>query len=401
MVSQMLKRNLKPSLLRNLLISFLILGSAVGAIFPFFAEFFVEFKPGLYAWFFVCCLIAGVVIGYANFVLVKIILLKKLSRIAEVANAISNKDISLQCDMKSDDVIGVIIDSFNKMAMTLRELVQTMKNEASGLHKSAQDLQEAASMASSGMQQQLGTVNQVVFAIEQVAAKSRDVANNSADTAKATEEADEQGNTAKVVVVEAMCAVDTLAEMVQASTDVISKLESDSANIGQVLSVISGIAEQTNLLALNAAIEAARAGEQGRGFAVVADEVRTLATRTQESTQEITRITENLQTGTRKAVESMAQGKENAQMGVELTEQAVESLAMISGAISKVKDMNLQIAQAAEGQNQAMDDVNNNVQLISEVIAQSSSNIDMINHASDEVNQRVRHLEELISDFKT
>ena len=394
-------KKFKPSLLRNLLISFMVLGFVVGAIFPIYAEFFVDFKPGMYAGFYIGCLVSGLIIGFANFMLVKFILLKKLARIAEVANAISNKDVSLQCDMKSDDVIGVIIDSFNKMAQTLRDLVQAMKDEAAGLHQSAQELQESANMASIGMQQQLGTVDQVVSAVTQMAEKSRDVASNTADTAKATEDADEQGNTAKVVIVEAMCAVDTLAEMVQSSTDVVSKLESDSANIGEVLSVINGIAEQTNLLALNAAIEAARAGEQGRGFAVVADEVRTLATRTQQSTQEITGITENLQTGTRKAVESMAAGKENAQNGVDLTEQAVEALAMISSAISVVKDMNLQIATAADGQNMAMDDVNTNVQMISEVIAQSSSNLDMINQASDDVNRRVLHLEELIKGFKT
>jgi len=394
-------KKFKPSLLRNLLISFLVLGFVVGSIFPLYAEFFVDFKPGMYAGFYIGCLMSGLIIGFVNFMLVKFILLKKLARVAEVANAISNKDVSLQCDMKSDDVIGVIIDSFNKMAKTLRDLVQSMKDEATGLHQSAEELREYASMASTGMQQQLGTVDQVVAAVTQMAEKSRDVANNTADTAKATEDADEQGNTAKLVIVEAMCAVDTLAEMVQSSTEVVSKLESDSANIGEVLSVINGIAEQTNLLALNAAIEAARAGEQGRGFAVVADEVRTLATRTQQSTQEITEITDNLQTGTRKAVESMAAGKENAQNGVDLTEQAVEALAMISSAISIVKDMNLQIATAADGQNQAMNDVNNNVQMISEVIAQSSSNLDMINQASDDVNQRVVHLEELIKGFKT
>jgi len=396
-----MKKKLKPSLLRNLLLSFLMLGFVVGAMFPLFAEFFVEFNSGMYLWFYICCLVSGLIIGFANFLLVKFILLKKLARIADVANAISNKDVSLQCDMKSDDVIGVIIESFNKMAQTLRELVQAMKDEAAGLHHSAQALQESANMASIGMQQQLGTVDQVASAVTQMAEKSRDVASNTADTAKATEDADEQGNTAKLVIVEAMCAVDTLAEMVQTSAEVVSKLENDSANIGEVLLVINGIAEQTNLLALNAAIEAARAGEQGRGFAVVADEVRTLATRTQQSTQEITEITENLQTGTRKAVESMAEGKENAQNGVDLTEQAVEALAMISSAMSIVKDMNLQIATAADGQNMAMDDVNSNVQVISEVIAQSSSNLDMINNASDDVNRRVLHLEELIRGFKT
>lgn len=395
-----MKKKLKPSLLRNLLISFLVFGLVVGAIFPFFAELFVNFKQGMYGWFVAGCLIAGVFIGFANFILVKYILLRRLSRIADVANAISNKDVSLQCDMQSDDVIGVIIDSFNRMANTLRELVVSMKSEAAGLQQSANELRQSASLASSGLQQQLGTVDQVVSAVHQVVIKSEDVANSSSDTARATEEADEQGNTAKLVIVEAMCAVDSLAEVVQASTEVIAKLESDSANIGEVLSVINGIAEQTNLLALNAAIEAARAGEQGRGFAVVADEVRVLATRTQQSTKEITAMTENLQLGTRKAVESMSKGKETAENGVELTEQAVESLAMISSSIGTVRDMNAQIVESAEAQSQLMAAVNGNVQMISDVLSQSSSSLDMINNASEDVNLRAQNLENLISGFK-
>ncbi|MDH5425277.1 MAG: methyl-accepting chemotaxis protein [Gammaproteobacteria bacterium] len=396
-----MKKKLKPSLLRNLLISFLFFGLIVGAIFPFFAELFVDFKQGMYGWFFAGCLIAGVFIGFSNFILVRYILLRRLSRIADVANAISNKDVSLQCDMQSDDVIGVIIDSFNRMANTLRELVVSLKSEAAGLQLSANELRESAHLASSGLQQQLATVDQVVSAVNQVVVKAGDVANSSADTAKATEAADEQGNTAKLVIVEAMCAVDSLAEVVQASTDVIAKLENDSANIGEVLSVINGIAEQTNLLALNAAIEAARAGEQGRGFAVVADEVRVLANRTQQSTKEITAITEKLQLGTRKAVESMSEGKETAQSSVDLTEQAVESLAIISSSIGTVRQMNAQIAESAEVQNQLMSTVNGNVQVISEVISESSSNLDMINNASEDINLRAQSLENMISGFKT
>ncbi|MDH5518188.1 MAG: methyl-accepting chemotaxis protein [Gammaproteobacteria bacterium] len=373
----------------------------MGAIFPFYAEIFVVFKPDMYIGFFVGCLVAGVMIGVANYFLVKLILLSKLAKIADVANAISNKDVSLQCSMESDDVVGDIIDSFNRMALTLRQLVQTMQSETKALHSSVHELKESAVNAASAIHQQLATVEQVVSDVNQMFVKSADVANSTADTAKATEVADEQGNTAKLVIVEAMCAVDTLAEMVQSATDVVSKLESDSANIGDVLAVINGIAEQTNLLALNAAIEAARAGEQGRGFAVVADEVRMLATRTQHSTQEITGMTENLLSGTQKAVSAMAQGKESAQQGVDLTEQAVEALAAISSAIGTVKDMNLQIAEAADVQSQVMNDVNQNVQGLSDVMMQSSSNLDVINQASADVNQRIKNLEIIISDYKT
>ena len=144
-------------------------------------------------------------------------------------------------------------------------------------------------------------MNQVAAAVNQMSATAQEVARNAEQASASTQEADEQGSNAKVVTVEAMCAIDNLAQNVGDATRVINELEAESANIGQVLEVINGIAEQTNLLALNAAIEAARAGEQGRGFAVVADEVRTLARKTQQSTQEIQEMIEKLQDGARSA----------------------------------------------------------------------------------------------------
>ncbi len=164
-----------------------------------------------------------------------------------------------------------------------------------------------------------------------------DAAASQAEAAEASaREADAQGDRAKVVIVEAMSAVDVLADQVASAADMIEQLATQGAEIGTVLEVINGIAEQTNLLALNAAIEAARAGEQGRGFAVVADEVRTLATRTQQSTEEIRTMIDGLQGGTRKAAEAMSRGRDQAREGVELTEQAVEALAELAGSLNEI-----------------------------------------------------------------
>ncbi len=395
-----MKLNLKPSLLRNLLVSFLVFGVSVGMVFPFYAEFFVDWKPGMYVWFFVGCVVAGAVIGIVNYFLVKLVLLNKLKRIAEVANAISNKDVRHQCSMESHDLIGDIVGSFNRMSSTLRGMINSINEEANQLQNASDNLSGLTSTATAASENQLSQVEQVATAMNEMAATAEEVSRHTSQAATATQEANEQGDHAKVVVVEAMSAVDVLSDMVGSAARVIGDLEKESENIGNVLAVINGIAEQTNLLALNAAIEAARAGEQGRGFAVVADEVRTLATRTQASTEEISNMIDKLQSGTREAVRAMEQGGAQAQNGVELTEQAAEALAMIAGAMNTIMDMSGQIAEAAEEQNTVVEDVNRSVVSISDGVHEATQNMQLIDASSLEVNRLAHELRGLISDYK-
>jgi len=390
----------KNSLLRQLAIAFLAFGASVGIIFPFFAEFFVEWKPGMYGWFFLGSLIAGTIIGVVNFWLVKVILLKKLKRIAEISAAISDKDLRHTCTIKSEDLIGEIVDSFNLMIETLRNMIGKINDEASYLHSSSETLKNFTSEATNSTRQQQSQVEQIATAINQMSATAQEVASHAEETANATKEANEQSENAKVVVVEAMSSVDVLSDMVGNASNVISNLEKEGENIGNVLTVISGIAEQTNLLALNAAIEAARAGEQGRGFAVVADEVRTLATRTKESTTEISDMIERLQNGTREATNTMEQSREQAVKGVDYTEQAAEALAMIAGNISTITDMSVHIANAAEEQKTVVADINQNVVMINDGSIQATENMDQVNQSSNDVAQHAVGLRQLVEGFK-
>jgi len=390
----------KNSLLRQLAIAFLAFGASVGIIFPFFAEFFVEWKPGMYGWFFLGSLIAGTIIGVVNFWLVKVILLKKLKRIAEISAAISDKDLRHTCTIKSEDLIGEIVDSFNLMIETLRNMIGKINDEASYLHSSSETLKNFTSEATNSTRQQQSQVEQIATAINQMSATAQEVASHAEETANATKEANEQSENAKVVVVEAMSSVDVLSDMVGNASNVISNLEKEGENIGNVLTVISGIAEQTNLLALNAAIEAARAGEQGRGFAVVADEVRTLATRTKESTTEISDMIERLQNGTREATNTMEQSREQAVKGVDYTEQAAEALAMIAGNISTITDMSVHIANAAEEQKTVVEDINQNVVMINDGSIQATENMDQVNQSSNDVAQHAVGLRQLVEGFK-
>ena len=394
-------RRFQPSILRNILISFLAFGILVGAVFPLYARFFVEWKPGLYGWFVAGCLIAGAMIGAVNYLLLRWLLVRKLHKIAVVTRSIGEGDITRHCELRSHDVIGEIIDSFNRMAETLRRIIGQLRSESDALQAASTSMVSATERAVnlSGEQQQ--QVDQVATAMNELSASADEVARHAAETARATHEADEQGNTAKVVVVEAMGAVDVLADMVQGAAEVIGRLEQESENIGKVLAVINDIAEQTNLLALNAAIEAARAGEQGRGFAVVADEVRTLANRTQKSTEEISAMIERLQGGSREAVSAMEAGRDQATNGVALTEQAAEALAVIAGAITTISEMSEQIAQASREQTTVVEDVNRSVSAISGLCDRTTESMGHIDGTARELARLADEMQGLIAGFRT
>ncbi|MDH5778691.1 MAG: methyl-accepting chemotaxis protein, partial [Gammaproteobacteria bacterium] len=324
-----MSKRFQPSILRRLFLSFMGFGLAMGIIFPFYAQFFVEWKPGMYLWFAIGCLVAGGSIGLANYTLVKVILISKLKQMSLLTAAVGNKDLSQSCEIVSHDVFGEISNDFNRMLANLREIVTELDNHADELSVSFMGLNAISHGSDEGVQKQREQLEQIASAMNQMVASASEVLKYASEALSASESADEQGNEAKVVTVESMGSVDSLATKVKDITEVIRELKGETDNISQMLTVINDIAEQTNLLALNAAIEAARAGEQGRGFAVVADEVRNLATRTQESTKEVAEIITRLQEGSERAVTAMEEGHNQAGEGVEFTERTAEALAEI------------------------------------------------------------------------
>ncbi len=391
---------MKPSILRNIFIAFFGFGLFMGIVFPFYADFFVEYKDGLYGWFVFGCLVAGVSIGLFNYFLLNTLLISKLETIAQVSTAISNHDLSYSCEISSNDVIGEIIMSSNKMADTLREVISELKTSGDQILDGVNQICVVADATSRGVQNQHNQTQNVEVAIERMTQIAQEVSSKAAQAAEAAAIAKEESEKGNKVVGETIRSIQSLAGAVETAADSINRVEAESLNIGGVLDVIQGISEQTNLLALNAAIEAARAGEQGRGFAVVADEVRTLAQRTQEATKEIQAMIETLQTVSKDTVSIMKQGQSQASDSVKHATEAGNSLQQITQAVQAITEMNTLINDEAGSQSGVAIEINQNMHTISEIATESMSGAEKTNQESQGLANLANNLQQLVDKFK-
>lgn len=275
-------------------------------------------------------------------------------------------------DYQGHDELGDIASAFNGMAARVQHSLQELAGAVEQLAAAAEQTAQVSHQTSDGIRRQQLETDQVATAMHEMSATVQDVAGNAASAAQAAEQADQQAESGKRVVQQTIEAIDGLASEVEHAATVIHELEANSGSISSVVDVIRSIADQTNLLALNAAIEAARAGEQGRGFAVVADEVRSLASRTQQSTSEIQAMIEKLQQGANRAVEVMQSSCDKAQRGKEQVASAGHLLEQISAAVATINDMNAMIASAAEEQSSVAEEINRNVTSVSQIAEETS-----------------------------
>ncbi len=334
-------------------------------------------------------------------------MLRPLGEIGQRMERLGEGDLSSDLDLPGTDStdptrneVQLLGRQVKQMIESLHRLVSDISRSMQSLNGAAERVSQVASQTNEGVKNQQQETDQVASAISTLAGNSRSVAEQAADAASETRAADRKAAEGSAVVRNVVGSIESLAGEVEQSADIIARVEQESENIGSVLEVIGGIAEQTNLLALNAAIEAARAGEQGRGFAVVADEVRNLAQKTQESTTEINDMIQRLQTSTREAVAAMQAGRSKAQESVSRAGEAGSTLGEIAHSTASVTSVTERIASSAGEQSAVAGDIILSVERIREIANTTASGADAMRVATGELQAVFEQLQQLIGRFR-
>ncbi|MBI6553947.1 methyl-accepting chemotaxis protein [Pseudomonas sp. LY-1] len=322
-----------------------------------------------------------------------------LRKAVEVAQTIAGGDLSKVIEDDGKDEPARLISALSAMQTNLRQTIQHIAGSATQLASAAEELSAVTEEASKGLQQQNNEIDQAATAVNEMTAAVEEVARNAVSTSEASTQSNQAAREGRDRVVETVGAIQTMTQDVQNTSLLIEGLATQGRDIGKVLDVIRAIAEQTNLLALNAAIEAARAGEAGRGFAVVADEVRALAHRTAQSTQEIEKMVAGIQNGTGEAVQSMQQSNQRTHNTLEMARAAGVALEQITQSISLINERNLVIASASEEQAQVSREVDRNLVNIRDLATQSAAGANQTSAASHELSRLAVDLNAMVARF--
>ncbi|MDD1965033.1 methyl-accepting chemotaxis protein [Pseudomonas sp. NPDC090203] len=316
------------------------------------------------------------------------------------AEEIAEGDLTRTIQVDGTDEAGRLLTAMLKMQSKLRDTLQRISGSATQLASAAEELNAVTDESARGLSQQNNEIEQAATAVNEMTSAVEEVARNAVSTSEASQNATTSASDGRDLVQETVSAIERMSGDVQSTATLIGNLADESRDIGKVLDVIRGLADQTNLLALNAAIEAARAGEAGRGFAVVADEVRALAHRTQQSTSEIERMIGSIQGGTEQAVNSMRSSTERAESTLSIAKGAGLALDTINNAVVEINERNLVIASAAEEQAQVAREVDRNLVNIRDLSTQSATGANQTSAASNELSRLAVDLNGMVARFR-
>ncbi|MFV3367909.1 methyl-accepting chemotaxis protein [Pseudomonas sp. NY15435] len=309
-------------------------------------------------------------------------------------------DLTKRLKVASNDEFGVLGNAFNRFVERIHESIREVASTARQLHDVSQLVVNASNSSMSNSDEQSNRTNSVAAAINELGAAAQEIARNAADASHHATDASHQAGDGRQVVEQTISAMNMLSDKISSACANIESLNSRTVNIGQILEVIKGISEQTNLLALNAAIEAARAGEAGRGFAVVADEVRNLAHRAQESAQQIQKMIEELQIGAREAVDTMTESQRYSLESVEIANRAGERLASVTHRIGEIDSMNQSVATATEEQTAVVDSLNMDITEINTLNQEGVENLQATLRACADLENQAGRLRQLVDSFR-
>jgi len=325
---------------------------------------------------------------------------KPVIAMAAAAKAMSEGDLTQEVKVTSSDEMGDMAKSFNLMSTNLNEIVTKIKDASGHLASASDEISASSEQMAQGAENQSRQTDQVATAVEEMSATVLEVAKNSTDASALATKASEVATNGGNIVRKTITGMDGISDAVREAAMTIENLGKSSDQIGEIVGVIDDIADQTNLLALNAAIEAARAGEQGRGFAVVADEVRKLAERTTKATKEIADMIKTIQRDTNGAVNSMRSGTEKVDKGVSLVNEAGDSLGQIVDVVQGVNDMIQQIATASQEQSAASEEISSNVDGVAAITKESAASANQTVTATNELSKLAIELNEIVGQFK-
>ncbi len=324
----------------------------------------------------------------------------RIGHVLAASELMSNGHLGKKADVSGNDEIGKLAASFNSMSQNIRDVIRDISQAADQIASASEELSSTAEQMSRGMQIQTTQTSQIASAMEEMSATVLEVAKNAQGATSSAKEATSTAQKGGDVVDKTVNGMQRIAATVQESARTIGELGKSSDQIGEIVTVIYDIADQTNLLALNAAIEAARAGEQGRGFAVVADEVRKLAERTTKATKEIATMIKNIQKETEGAVAVMEAGTRQVNEGVDLASQAGAALRNIIAAVDKVNDMITQIAGATEEQSSAAEEISSSIEGIASVTKEAASGSQQTTAAGQDLARMATKLQAMVKQFK-